>query len=123
MVMSPIGDSNRSWNSARDNLAARRLCLQKPSAASGLRPGPEGDGTPGDSVCENCSGETLRRSGTGTAVPERHADAADAPHLTSAFVAQLLGQIIPDTSTDRLEARAAYKFDEAIINLALDTRL
>src|SRR6202012_3502254 len=97
MVMSPIGDANRSWNSARDNLAAGRLSLEKPSAASGLRPGPEGDGAQKDSVRENYSGENLRRSGTGAAVPERHGDAADAPHLTSAFVAQLLGQILPDT--------------------------
>jgi hypothetical protein len=122
MVMSPIGDANAGWNGARENLAVRRLSLQKTSAANGLRPGPDGDASAEDRPWANRETENLHRSGTGASVPFRHVAEPDAMRLTSAFVAQLLGQILPETGRDRLRARAAYGLDEPVTSLLLDTQ-
>jgi hypothetical protein len=123
MVMSPIGDANAGWNGARENLAARRLSLQKPCAISGLRPGLDGDASADDRSSGNRETENLHRSGTGASVPFRHDCEINAPRLSSTFVAQLLGQILPDTGADKLQARTAYGFDEPVTSLLLDTRL
>ena len=56
-------------------------------------------------------------------VPERHTSEIEAPRLTAAFVAQLLGQLLPDREIRKLQARAAYGTDEAEGSLLLDTRL
>ena len=122
MVMSPIGDANTGWNGARENLAARRLSLQKASASSGLRHGLQGDAGANDRSSENPGRENLHRSGTGASVPFRHGEDVAATRLTSAFVAQLLGQILPGSGLDKLQARTAYGLDEPVTSLLLDTR-
>ena len=45
------------------------------------------------------------------------------PRLTAAFVAQLLGQLLPDPEFHKLQARSAYGSDEIRSALLLDTRL
>ena len=122
MVMSPIGDANAGWNGARENLAARRISLQKLNATSGLRPGLDSDASADDRFCENHGRENLHRSGTGASVPFRHDHEIGAPRLSSTFVAQLLGQILPGTGADKLQARTAYGLDEAVTSLLLDTQ-
>lgn len=63
---------------------------------------------------------TLSQSGTPSAVPFR--DGFDAPRLDAAFVAQLLGQMMPARAQDHASVLAAYEepFSSARI---FDTRL
>ena len=121
--MSPIGDHFGSWNGAAAGRAARRLALQKPKATSGLASDSGDETSPGGDHAQQGGRENLHRSGTISAVPFRHALDAEAPRLTSAFVAQLLGQILPDPEQAKLPAGTLYEADESRSTLLLDTRL
>jgi hypothetical protein len=121
--MGPIGDTDRGWHAAAQNSAARRLALQKPSAASRLAADSGGDAPPEDRSFQNPASENLRHSGTAASVPFRHAAEIEAPRLTPAFVAQLLGQILPASPSRPLDAGAAYKTGDTCFSLLLDRRL
>ena len=121
--MSPIGDPLGSWNGAAQNSAVRRLALQKLKATSGLA-GESGEETPlGGDHAGHGTHENLHRSGTGSAVPFRHVSQIETPRLTSAFVAQLLGQLLPDPERTKLPDGTLYATDESRSALLLDTRL
>ena len=123
MVMSPIGDSYRGWNGAAQNVAARRLALEKPSATSGLG-ADTGEQTQTDSFAsQNSRAGNPHHSGTVAAVPLRHETDLQTQRLVSAFVAQLLGQLLPETASPPLGARRTYESAEAPLSLLLDTRL
>lgn len=116
--MSPIGDMSANWNGATQNLASRSRDLQKLRAPSDLH-GECGDQTsPRQDFRSSPGGQELHCSGTESAVPFRHA-----PRLVSPFVAQLLGQILPDCERPASKAAAAYDAAQPRASLLLDARL
>lgn len=120
--MSPIGDQFGSWNGAAQSSAVRRLALQKLKPASGLASDSGEEMPPGSDQAHHRAHENPHRSGTGSAVPFRHVSQTEAPRLTSAFVAQLLGQLLPDPEQGKLPARTLYDTDETRSHLLLDMR-
>lgn len=121
--MGPIGDHFESWNSAAQNRAARRHALEKPSATSSFSQAHGKETPPGGDHSQEDGHETLRHSGTAFAVPLRHAGEMQAPRLTSAFVAQLLGQILPDREPRKLPAGISYGPEEHRTRLLLDAKV
>jgi hypothetical protein len=118
--MKPIGDTILSSAAAAANAAWRRRALQKSSDTSGLRG--EGQDEPYQPPPQGQGGarEHLPQSGTARDVPLR--DPRNAPRLTAAFTAQLLGQILPDPEK-RPAAAAAYERPAMHLTLGFDTKL
>jgi hypothetical protein len=116
--MGPIGDITSTWTGATQNLASRSRALQKLSAPSDLHSG-LGDQTPPRQDFHG-PGDTgaLACSGTDRPVPFRYAS-----RLVSPFVAQLLGQLLPNPEIPASQARAAYGVRETRASLLLDARL
>ena len=61
----------------------------------------------GDGFCGTRRPRNLFQPGAEPGVPFRHS--TDAPRFNAAFVAQLLGQVLPDTSRLHSDALAAYE--------------
>jgi len=118
MVMSPIGDSSGTWQGAAQNAVARARDLQKLKGLSGLHSDLAGDPSPRQQPRSPGNPATLPCSGTQQGVPFRHA-----PRLTAPFVAQLLGQLLPDRERPGSEARTVYGAERHCTSLLLDTRL
>jgi hypothetical protein len=116
--MGPIGGISGTCSGAIQTPAPRPRVLQKLNAPSDLHSG-LGDQTPphqrfpapGESQAPACSG-------TEEVVPFRYAT-----RLVSPFVAQLLGQLLPDPEIPASQARTAYDVSETRASLLLDARL
>ena len=116
--MSPLGTISGSWQSAPLQAFSRPRISQKPNVDSGLHNGKEDETKPKQSSSRSAAASTLPRSGTDEGVPFQHA-----PRLVSPFVAQLLGQIMPDPESSISRARAAYGLNEQRVSLLFDARL
>lgn len=104
--MRPIGDLHPSVSSSALVAAAKARASGKTIPTSDLHPQ-----TSDHAPLETRSGKDRRKSsacqtGTLTTVPFRYS--ADAPRLDAAFVAQLLGQMIPDHTSGPAHMLAAY---------------
>ena len=114
MVMKPIGDTFLSPSASAASAAWRARALEKTSATSDLRG--EGQDEPERKSPQGHKESQLRmrRNGTAEDVPLRHDPRENAPRLTAAFTAQLLGQILPDPerrpSADRFYGREPVSF-------------
>jgi len=105
--MRPIGDFHPPVSSSAPVAAAKARASGKTIPTSGLHPQ-----TSDHAPLETRSGKDRRKgascqSGTLTTVPFRYS--ADAPRLDAAFVAQLLGQMIPDREPGAARMLAAYE--------------
>jgi hypothetical protein len=115
--MKPISETNGNWQAATANAAWRARALQKPSGASDSH-GESRDETRHDPRPARAPGEfSVRQSGTEETVPFRYAT-----RLTAPFVAQLLGQIMPDPER-RGSAAHRYGRETMRLTLGLDRRL
>lgn len=106
--MSPVGDNIPNAGSAAPHRGIRQRVLQKLKPASGLHGDPDGFAKPDGQNCRKSGPKPLSRSGTGGAVPFRHSP--QAPRLAAAFVAQLLGQLMPG---ERIQPTACAVYDGA----------
>ena len=92
--MKPIGDIHSGWTGAARDPANRAHGLQKISTISPLRHRARNE-SPDRPAQRLSNGQSCSpQSGTGRTVLFRYGP--DAPRLTAAFVAQLLGQVLPD---------------------------
>ena len=118
MLMSPIGDVPASSKDALQSMAWRSRALQKPKAASDLHGNQQDETPPRQEFRGAHAAAAVVCSGTEEAVPFRYA-----PRLVSPFVAQLLGQLLPNPEIPASQARTAYGTQESQTSLLLDTRL
>jgi hypothetical protein len=116
--MSPLGTISGSWQNAPIQAFSRLRIAQKPNVHSGLHDDNQAETKPRHGSNGSQSASTLPRSGTETTVPFQHA-----PRLVSPFVAQLLGQIMPDPESAISRARAAYGLNSECSSLLFDARL
>lgn len=118
--MRPIGDIASTALVTTQIVAARSRASQKLKPASDLHSGTGEDAHSGTRPHRSQGWTALCHSGTERGVPSRYG--MQAPQLNAAFVAQLLGQVMPDHATHPAGALAAY---EEIVTTALlcDTRL
>jgi len=105
--MRPIGDFHPPVIGTAQIAAAKARAARKTNPASGLHH-QSGD----DAPLETRSGKERRKSapcqpGTPGIVPFRYS--CDAPRLDAAFVAQLLGQMMPDRAPGQARMLAAYE--------------
>lgn len=115
--MSPIGEHSRACNGAAQSLVLRARAPQKLNPASGLQQN-FGDETPRQQDFRSpAQSDQMTGFGTASPVPFRHA-----PRLVAPFVAQLLGQILPDCERPRSGAAMAYGA-RIPTSLLLNTRL
>ncbi len=115
-----VGDHFPSISSTALVAAAKNRASRKTNPTSNLH-SPMGD----DPHLETRSGKDRRKSapsqsGTSGAVPFR--DRFDAPRLDAAFVAQLLGQMMPARAQDHASVLAAYEEPSSSARV-FDTRL
>ena len=82
--------------------AKARVRVEKASAGSGLHNRSEADKQRRESAADRIPQQSLSRTETETA-PRWHGMRLSAP-----FVAQILGQVLPQSEPDALSARAAY---------------
>ncbi len=121
--MSPLGQTSDLSQSARNALTAAARTVKKASEPNRLQADVSGEPPPQPHHLPVLRGENMRRSGTFAPVPERHDPHPDAPRLTSAFVAQLLGQLLPDPERRVSDARHAYDGSEDACARLLDAHL
>jgi hypothetical protein len=116
--MSPIGEQSRACNGAAQSLVVRARASEKLKPASGLQQNFAGETPRHQDFHTTQPSEQMTNCGTGSPVPFRHALLLAAP-----FVAQLLGQVLPDC--ERPHSRAAMAYDAARFptSLLLDARL
>ena len=100
-------------NTARHAAVGPRL-LEKSSNASGLGTGSRDDTPPWEPAGPQIQGK-MEVEASASHVPFRHA-----PRLTSAFVAQLLGQVLPDP--ERKLVAASYEDEPRDVALLCDRR-
>jgi hypothetical protein len=105
--MRPVGDSISSADSTASHGALRRRMLEKLKPASGLEDAPHDFTQPDGSGFRKSGTHPGSRSGTDHAVPFRHT--LEAPRLDAAFVAQLLGQLMPDRERPARDVLDAYR--------------
>ena len=116
--MSPIGEHSRACKDATQSLVLRARAPQKLKPASGLQQN-FGDETPRQrDFYAPAQSDQMTGSGTASPVPFRHA-----PRLVAPFVAQLLGQVLPDCERPRSGAAMAYGATRIPTSLLLNTRL
>ena len=109
--MKPVSEANWYWQAAAANTAWRVRALQKPSGASDLH-GESRDETRHDQHQARAPSEfPVRQSGTDESVPFQYAT-----RLTAPFVAQLLGQIMPDPEC---RGSAAHRYGRETMPLTL----
>lgn len=118
--MSPVGSIIPYPNSSAQIAGMRARALQKLNPASGLHTDLDGEANPGPQFSREQPQREPRHSETTAAVPSRYN--ADAPHLSALFVAQLLGQALPDPEQRPSSALAAYEDVPACV-LICDQRL
>ena len=116
--MSPIGQQSGVCNGPAQSLAVRTRATQKLKAASGLQDGLHDETPSRQDFHQAREQDGMTCSGTVAAVPFRHA-----PRLMAPFVAQLLGQLLPDCERPRTGAAQAYSAEGISSSLLLDTRL
>ena len=117
--MSPVGDRIPSLGTPAPHGGLRRLSLQKLKPASELQGDTDHFAQPDHPNCPRSRAASGSRSGTDRAVPFRHS--LEAPRLDAAFVAQLLGQLLPSERVPTA-ACAAYN-DTRIRQPVLDKKL
>jgi hypothetical protein len=105
--MSPVGTTNVLVIETRRTVRAKAAPLKNDRCVNSLgtdlgTPGRDGDNSQPTWRLRNLSRPVAERD-----VPFRHS--ASAPRLNAAFVAQLLGQAMPDNATSPSGARAAYE--------------
>jgi hypothetical protein len=105
--MNAVGNSNPLVSAAPRTAAAKARGAQKPNPASGLQTGMGGYEHSGQLLFQEQRKSDASQLGTVRDVPFRYGP--EAPRLTAAFVAQLLGQIMPDTEQQPSGALAAYE--------------
>src|SRR6201996_4545140 len=93
--MNAVGNSNLPVIAASRTVAAKAHGAQKPNPTSGLQAGMGSDAHPGQLLFRGQRKSGASQSGTAGDVPFRYGP--EAPRLSAAFVAQLLGQLMPDT--------------------------
>jgi hypothetical protein len=104
--MRAVGDNNWTASNTAQIAMARTRALQKLKPASDLH-AETGDNTSSDAPAfENQRSGGLCHSGTEGTVPFRYG--LEAPRLNAAFVAQLLGQMMPDREPHNCGALAIY---------------
>lgn len=118
--MNLIGQSHPTVSHAAQIAASKARASQKLKPASGLHAGTDGDGDSGSHFFKDGRSPDLSRSGTALVVPFRYS--SEAPRLNAAFVAQFLGQIMPDHEQRNAAMVAAYH-DATGTALVFDTRL
>jgi hypothetical protein len=91
--MSPVGDSISSPGSGVPHGVLRQLVLQKLKPASGLHDSPQDFARSRNENFPHREPRPPSRSCTAQSVPFRYSP--EAPRLDAAFVAQLLGQLMP----------------------------
>jgi hypothetical protein len=106
--MSPVGTHIPSLGSTAPHGGLQRLALQKLKPASGLHGHPDHFAQSDHHHCRKSRTAPGSRSGTDRAVPFRHS--LEAPRLDAAFVAQLLGQLMPG---ERAPAAACIAYGDA----------
>lgn len=116
--MGPIGGISGTCSGAKQTPALRPRALQKLNAPSDLHSGLGDQAPPHQRALAPGASQTPACSGTEEVVPFRYAT-----RLVSPFVAQLLGQLMPDPETPASQARTAYGVSEARASLLLDARL
>jgi hypothetical protein len=105
--MSPIGHSHSPTSSAAPAAAAKTRALQKIKPANSLHTCLSDNPDSGTRFSQDQHKNALCRFATDHAVPFRYS--AQAPRLSAAFVAQMLGQMIPDLERRDADALAAYE--------------
>jgi hypothetical protein len=105
--MNPVGNSNLPVSAASKTVTASARGTQKLKPSSGLQMGMGGDTHAGPFPFQGQRKTDASHIGTARDVPFRHGP--EAPRLTAAFVAQLLGQVMPDTERRPSGALAAYE--------------
>lgn len=116
--MSPIGENSGVYNGPAKSVAVRGRDSQKLKAASDLRGDFHDQPSPQQDFRKQAATSEVTCSGTEAAVPFRHAG-----RLTAPFVAQLLGQLLPDCERPRTGAAGAYDATRVSASLLLDARL
>jgi hypothetical protein len=116
--MGPIGNISASGTGAIPAPVSRARALQKLNAASNLHSGLGDQAPPRQDFRASDHAPRLACSGTMEPVSFRYAE-----RLVSPFVAQLLGQLLPDPEIKASQARAAYGAGDSRISLLLDARL
>ena len=105
--MRAVGDIHQTASNAVQIAMAKARALQKLKPASGLQAETGDTAHPGASPFRCRRSDALYQSGTDRAVPLRHG--LEAPRLNAAFVAQLLGQMMPDREQRNSRALAVYE--------------
>jgi hypothetical protein len=118
--MRAAGDNNQTVSHATQIAVAKARVLQKLKPASGLHAETGDTARPGVSSFKCRRSGDLYQSGTDRTVPFRYD--LEAPRLNAAFVAQLLGQMMPDRGQGHVSVLAAYE-DAPSSALVFDTRL
>ena len=120
--MKPIGATNLDLPARATAVAWRVRALQKANGTSDLR-GEHREQPHREPLRPNHDARLdMRQSGTVRPVPLRDSGREYVPHLTAAFTAQLLGQILPDPER-RSSAGAAYDREAVLLSLGFDTKL
>jgi len=116
--MGPIGDISATRTGVTQTPASRPRALQKLNAPSDLHSGLRDYTPPRQDFSSRSAASAPACSGTDNPVPFRYAS-----RLVSPFVAQLLGQLLPNPEIPASQARVAYGVAEPRASLLVDTRL
>jgi hypothetical protein len=116
--MSPIGEHSSLCRGPGQSLTVRVRAPQKLKPASGLQENRSEEPPRQQDHGDGRQSYGLACSGTQPAVSFRHA-----PFLATPFVAQLLGQVLPDCERPGSDAARAYGAGRLTAALLLDTRL
>jgi hypothetical protein len=105
--MRAVGDNIQTASNAAQIAIAKARALQKLKPASGLH-AETGDQAPAGATAHKCRrSEDPYQSGADRPVPFRYGP--EAPRLNAAFVAQILGQMMPDREPHTSDALAIYQ--------------
>jgi hypothetical protein len=105
--MRAVGDSIQTASNVAQIVMAKARALQKLKPASGLHAETGDHARPGASSFKCRRSGDLYQSGADQAVSFRYS--SEAPRLNAAFVAQLLGQMMPDSEPQLSGALAIYE--------------
>ena len=122
MRMSIVTNLSPSWEPAAHAGFARARATQNTGFAGGFDGESPRQSAARDAFHTVFATSGLRQSGTETVVPNRY-DEIENPQLSAAFVAQLLGQIMPHRDLNLSKARAAYRKTQHQSAQLLDARL
>src|ERR1700761_233796 len=105
--MNAVGNNKLPVSTASGAVSANARSVQKPRPVSGLQPDMGKDAHSSPLLFQGQRKSDASHSGTVRDVPFRYGP--EAPRLSAAFVAQLLGQVMPDTGQSPSGALAAYE--------------